>query len=378
MAPEEWVLWCSVAAVFYVYFGYPATLLLLPRLQRKREELPPPSVSILIAAYNEEKVIQDNIDNKLSLDYPPSLVEIIVISDGSTDRTDEIVRSYANRRVRLIRQEPRQGKTTGLNRAAAEAKGDLLVFADANSIYEPGALRHLAAEFGDLGVGYTTGRLAYQDPGGTAVGAGSGLYMRYEDWVRRLESRVGSVIGVNGGIDAVRKNLYQPMRADQLPDFVLPLRVIEQGFRVSYCPAAVLYEDALQSSEDEFKMRVRVCLRTYNALWDMKRLLLPIHGVVSFQIFLHKIARYAVFALLPLILVMSILLIRQWPYLILLSCQAVFYLLAFLGAVLEKRLWAGLHLAPFYFTLINLAAAVAFLRFLTGDRQVTWKPRRGN
>ncbi len=173
---------------------------------------------------------------------------MIVISDASDDGTDEIVGRVASEhpgRVRLLRQEPREGKTAALNLAVPQARGEIVVFADANSIYGPDALRRLARNFADPAVGYVTGKMVYVNPDGSLVGDGCSAYMKLENWLRAQETRIGSVVGVDGGVDAVRRRLYRPMRADQLPDFVLPLAVVEQGARVVYEPDALLTEHAL-------------------------------------------------------------------------------------------------------------------------------------
>src|SRR5687768_13388721 len=214
-------LWASLLTIAYVYAGYPLTLWLLGRKSdgfRTIGELP--RVTVVIAAYNEAAHIGQTVRDKLAQDYPHDRLDIIVVSDGSTDGTDAAVASIDDPRVTLLRQEPRQGKTLALNRAVAEAPGKIIVFSDANSTYEPSAVSTLVAAFDDAEVGYVTGRLIYENPDGSGAGGGSGLYMRYENWVRRLETRVGSVVGVNGGIDAVRRRLYRPMEAHHLPDFV--------------------------------------------------------------------------------------------------------------------------------------------------------------
>ena len=260
------IFFSSLFTLLFVYFGYPLVIFFYSSLKAKgvSKGAYEPRVTILIPAYNEEKHIKATIENKLSLDYPRDRVEIIVISDGSEDRTDEIASSFQDKGVRLIRQEPRRGKTSALNMAVPQAKGEILTFSDANSLYDKDALRRLMENFADPGVGYVTGKMVYVNPDGTMVGDGCSAYMRYENLLRAIETRAGSIVGVDGGIDAVRKSLFQPMKHYQLPDFVLPLKVVEQGYRVVYESRALLNEDALKSSEDEYQMRVRVSLR---ALW---------------------------------------------------------------------------------------------------------------
>jgi cellulose synthase/poly-beta-1,6-N-acetylglucosamine synthase-like glycosyltransferase len=376
-----WAFWASLFVLAYTYLGYPATLAALrgragpPTLEPVRC----PAVSIVIAAHNEEAEIGDTVRNKLALDYPRDLVQVIVVSDGSTDRTDAIVASLRDDRVLLLRQEPRQGKTAALNRAREAASGEIVVFADANSRYERDALRRLVAVFDDRSVGYATGKLVYVNPGEAPSAASCGLYMRYENWIRRLETRAGSIVGVNGGIDAVRRDLFAPMRPDQLPDFVLPLRVVEQGYRVVFQPAAVSYETALSRSGDEFRMRVRVALRSMWTLWEMRHLLAPRHGRFAFQLLVHKVLRYLLFVPMAVALLANLLLVAEPVYAVMAAAQALVYLGGAVGLCYQRR---GSALArvlgiPAFFLLTNAAAAVALSKLARGQRQVLWQPRGG-
>src|SRR5690606_35943962 len=263
----------------------------------------PPKVTVIIPAYNEAAVIQKTITNKLQQDYPAEKLEVLVVSDESEDDTDALVQQIATQdpRVHLIRQVPRQGKTSGLNLAIPQATGEIIIFSDANSHYQPDAISKLVECFTDPEVGYVTGKMVYVNEEGNVIGDGCSAYMKYENHLRSLESQVSSVVGVDGGIDAIRKELYQPMNANQLPDFVLPLKVVTQGKRVVYCEKALLNEEALNTSQSEFKMRVRVSLRAYWAMKDMKHLLNPSrYGVFAVQLISHKLLRYLAF--IPLIL----------------------------------------------------------------------------
>jgi cellulose synthase/poly-beta-1,6-N-acetylglucosamine synthase-like glycosyltransferase len=265
----EFVFWLSLLLLVYIYGGYPALVALLasrPRMVRK-DSGHLPAVSILIPAHNEAAHIEQTLRNKLELDYPADRLEIRVVSDASDDGTDEIVQRVAagsSVPVLLYRQEPRRGKTAGINVLARQASGEILAFADANSIWAPDALRALVANFADEDVGYVTGKMVYTQADGSVVGDGCSRYMRFENWLRERETAIGSIVGVDGGIDAMRRSLYRPLRDDQLPDFVQPLLVVEQGRRVVYEPSAILKEPALDESSSEFAMRVRVALR---ALW---------------------------------------------------------------------------------------------------------------
>lgn len=378
MRTAEIGLWAALLTVAYVYLGYPLTLCLLrPRAAAVMPPARRPAVTIVISAHNEARHIGTTLRHVLSQDYPAHLLDVIVVSDGSTDGTDAVVSSTEDARITLLRQEPRQGKTLALNRAVAAARGDIIVFSDANSRYERTAVSRLVAAFDDPAVGYVTGRLVYEDPGEGATGGGSGLYMRYENWLRRLETRAGSVVGVNGGIDAVRRRLYAPMQADHLPDFVLPLRVIQQGFRVVYRDDAVAHETALGHHDDEFRMRVRVSLRAFHALVATRALLHPRYGLFAFQLLVHKVVRYLLIVPLAGALVCSAVLAGNPVYAALFVAQLTGWTLAAVGWLSGGRIRRRVVFVPFYFSLINLAAGAALVGFLRGERQVVWTPRKG-
>lgn len=340
-----------------------------------------PSVTIVIAAYNEVKVIRENIANKLSLNYPRENLELIVVSDASVDGTDEIVNEFSSQGVKLFRQTKRNGKTAAINRAVSCARGEIICFADANSIWDKNALLYLVRNFADEKVGYVTGKMVYTTSSGNMVGDGCSAYMRYENWLRALETRAGSIVGVDGGIDAVRKRLYEPMKPELIPDFILPLKVVEKGYRVVYEPDALLREESLDNSKDEFKMRKRVTLRALHALMHMKRLLNPLaYGFFSYQLFTHKLLRYFIWMFMATALVANFILIGQGTiYQVFALAQAIFYMFAALGAITENR---GITpnkfiFIPYYFFILNLSCAIAFFKFLKRDNAVIWEPRKG-
>jgi len=380
MSSAEWLFAGSLLAIFYIYLGYPAVLMILAKLMpvpiHKGEYTP--TVSILIAAYNEATCIGKTIENKLALDYPGDRNEIIVISDGSDDGTDEIVRGYAERGVKLIRQVPRTGKTSALNLAIPSARGEIIVFSDANSLYERYAIRKLVANFKDPRIGYVTGKMIYVNPDGSVTGDGCSAYMRYENRLRSLETAVGSIVGVDGGIDAVRKALYRPMRADQLPDFVLPLDVVAQDYRVVYEPSAYLRETALAEASDEYRMRVRVSLRAFWALKDMRHLLsFRRNALYAWQLWSHKVLRYLSFVFLAGAYIGNALLVPEaFFYAVLFAMQTLGYAACLAAPCLPKAGFRFVHMLH-YFVLINVAALHAFLKFALGHKQVVWTPRKG-
>ncbi|MGB3209929.1 MAG: glycosyltransferase family 2 protein [Desulforhopalus sp.] len=368
--------------LFYVYLGYPVCLWILSRLIPKKVQKAAgePLVSILIAAYNEQEHIGQTIVNKLELDYPQDKLEVIVVSDDSTDDTDRIVKSFHTRNVKLLRQKPRAGKTSALNMAVPRASGDILVFSDANSIYAPDALRHIVANFHDPRVGYVTGRMIYANPGETPVGEGISAYMKYENFLRSCESQLGSLVGVDGGIDAMRRSIYSELNPDQLPDFVQPFKVTEKGYRVVYEPEALLRESSLSASDDEYRMRIRVSLRALHGLKDMSQLLWGSSGFLfAWQVWSHKVLRYLCFLFLLGAYIANTFL---WPesvfYKSVLGLQTACYMGAFLSLLLERKNHKVNVLYLFhYFVVLNVAAGHAFIKFLAGRKQVLWTPRKG-
>jgi cellulose synthase/poly-beta-1,6-N-acetylglucosamine synthase-like glycosyltransferase len=366
----------------YVYFGYPVMLYLLSWIRAKSitKSNVTPSVTLVIAAYNEVDCIANTLINKLAVKYPKDRLEIIVVSDGSTDGTDQVVEKFHEQDVRLIRQETRSGKTAAVNRAVKEARGDIIAFSDANSLWDPDALSYLVENFTDPRVGYVTGKMVYTNADGSLNGDGCTAYMRYENILRKLETSVGSVVGVDGGIDAVRKELFQPMNHDQLPDFVLPLKVVAQGFRVVYEHRAILKEASLSKSNDEYQMRVRVSLRALWGLYDMSQLLFFTQSLsFSWQLWSHKVLRYLCFVfLVTAFLSNAFLSPKNLFYSATFGIQIIAYLSAIFSLLLEKK---GLNIRFLYiiqyFVLLNFASAHAFVLFLLRQKKVIWTPRKG-
>jgi cellulose synthase/poly-beta-1,6-N-acetylglucosamine synthase-like glycosyltransferase len=377
----EWCLLGAILAAIYPIVGYPLVLALLGLVRRRpvRRGSFTPTVTVLIPAYNEASCIGATIENKLAQDYPPDRLEIIVISDASDDGTDAIVAGYSDRGVKLLRREGREGKAAALNEAVGRATGEIIIFSDANSTFGGDTVSRLVENFADPRVGYVTGNLEYRHAGELS-GRGSGAYMRYENWLRRLESRVGSVIGVNGGVDAMRRELYRPVPASQITDFVLPLRVIAAGLRVIFDERACSHESANTEMKAEFRMRVRVALRALHGLvhvraaLDVFRRPLPAFCILS-----HKVLRYLSFVFLALALALNLALARHsFAFALLLACQAFFYVLAVAG--LSRRLPGALRkltALPTYFVMSNVAFGIAAVRFARGETMATWKPRAG-
>ena len=374
------VFWLSLFLIVHPYVTYPVALRVWAAVRSRpvQRAAIEPSISVLVPAYNEVEVIAATLGALLAQDYPKDRLQILVVSDCSSDGTDDVVRSFADRGVELLRQAERGGKALGLNAAVRQARGDLLVFCDANARFAPGMLRSMAQNFADPAVGYVTGQLELESAG--EVTAGGGAYLRFEEWLRSAETEVASVIGVNGGCDAIRRELYSDIPRELITDFVLPLRVIAGGHRVVFDRQAESCETANEELGSEFSMRVRVALRALQGLVHMRRLLNPLRFPgTSFCLMSHKVLRYMAFVFLATALVSNVVLAFGSPfYQVLLVLHLLCYALAACGLLgVGRRTMGILAVAPAYLLLTYWAFAVASWRFLRGQTMATWKPRSG-
>lgn len=376
----EMLLWSAIFLLGYIYVGYPILAILAARLAprevAKAERFP--AVTVVIAAYNEEMHIAQKIRNVLSLDYPADRLDIIVASDASSDATDRIVKEGGHANVRLLRIEGRVGKTACQNAAAEAAGGDVLLFTDATTAIETHALRAMVANFADASVGCVAGRLAYVAQRDEATGHGGTSYWNYEIMLRMAESALGSLIGVSGCLYAIRREAYRPIRPDLISDFVTAMLVREQGLRTVLEPEAICYEDTLDRPDRELSMRVRVGVRSLVALAAQKRFLNPSRfRVFAWQLWSHKLLRYLspVFWLVALLANVALALQGRYEWMLLMQLT-----LLTAGALGFTRLRehgpARLLAQPYYFLLTNLASAVSLIRFVRGERMVTWTPLR--
>lgn len=377
----EVVFWLSVAAVGYAYVGYPLLLTLLSKIAPKpvKSEEWTPSVTVIIAAYNEERDLAAKLENTLALDYPSSRLEIMVTSDCSSDRTDEIAQSFAARGVRLHRQPERHGKTAAQNAAVEKANGEIIVFSDATTHYRPDVLRLMMPAFADQSVGCVTGRVIYQDEKDSAVGAGTQSYWNYEFFLKKHESAVCSLIGVCGCMYAVRKSAYVPLYNDACSDFIIATTMVEQGLRAVYVPEAVCIEEPNRQARKELAARVRIISQTFADLWRNRAVLNPFNsGFYAIQLWSHKLMRYLVpVCLIAVFLSTAFLAPRSTFYAVLFVLQVCFYLAALISSLLERVGLNVRYLAlPQYFVITNLASLIAFVKFLSGERYARWEPSR--
>jgi cellulose synthase/poly-beta-1,6-N-acetylglucosamine synthase-like glycosyltransferase len=373
--------WFSVGALVYTYAGYPVLLLVLSALRGKpvRRVAYTPSVTVIIAAYNEERDLAAKLENTLALDYEKSHLEIIVTSDCSQDRTDEIALSFASRGVQLHRQVERLGKTAAQNAAVEKARGEILLFSDATTHYQADVLRVMVPNFADPAVGCVTGRVIYTADAESTVGQGTRSYWNYEFLLKKGESSIGSLIGVCGCMYAVRKSAYVPLYHEACSDFVIATMMVKQGLRAIYESNAVCREEPNAQAKKELAVRVRIITQTFADLWRNRSMLNPVtRGFYAIQLLSHKVMRYLTPAFLLMTLIMSGLLVRNgWLYALVFGCQVAFYVAAAISWLFEKAGVKSYWLSfPQYFVITNLASLLAFIKLLRGERYVRWEPVR--
>jgi cellulose synthase/poly-beta-1,6-N-acetylglucosamine synthase-like glycosyltransferase len=370
-----------LALILYAYIGYPILVWLLARWFG-RDETPTlladddvvPPVSLLIVAHNEEAEIEKRILNALNLDYPVGKIEIVIASDGSTDRTNQIVRKYAKAGVRLLAYPERRGKAAVLNDAFGELEHEIVVLSDANTSFNRESVHQLASWFGDPSIGAVCGRLVLTD---AATGRNvDGLYWKYETFLKKCESKLGALLGSNGGIYAVRKSLFEGIPENTIvDDFVIPLMARERtGCRIVYDRNAVACEETAESIGSEFNRRVRIGAGGFQSIGLLRGLLSPRHGWVSFTFWSHKILRWLCPFFMIGALVLNLMLLEYPIFRALFIAQAAFYI----GSMLATRLPARPRYLRVFklgtmFTMMNVALLCGFVRWLTGGQKAAWK-----
>lgn len=362
--------------VIYPYFLFPLLLVVWSRLGgrkwRKGESYP--SISLIISVYNEEAVIREKIHNSLALDYPKERLEIVVVSDGSTDGTNQIVSSFTNGNV-VLKAYERAGKTECLNRVVAELDGEILVFTDANSMFPQQALREIASNFNDDEIGLVTGWTKYRRQGATEEEA-PGFYSRLERITKSAESQISSCVGADGAVFAIRRHLYRPLEDYDINDFVIPLHILEQGKRVILDPEVYCLEESSVSAKKEFRRQARITNRTLGAIQRNVHFLNPKRfGSFAFFLFSHKILRFMVpFASCGLIVSCLALMQSSKVFVILFALMSVLLLgtIGHLMGFVQSRVTNICAV----FLLTNLAQMVGWFRFVTGRTDTLWTPQR--
>jgi cellulose synthase/poly-beta-1,6-N-acetylglucosamine synthase-like glycosyltransferase len=329
-------------------------------------------VTLVVAAYNEEGCIAEKIRNSLALDYPADRLEVLIGSDGSTDRTEDEVRAFDDRRVRLC-AGPRAGKAGVLNRCIPIAQGDIVILSDANTRIDPAAVKRLVSHFEDPEIGAVCGKLRLYNP--TKKDFEESAYWSYESLLKLYEGKRGAVIGANGGLYAIRRSLFSQLPPSTVcDDFVIPMRVLENGYRVVYESDAVALEQTTEDYRKEFGRRARIAAGNFQSLKLFASLLSPAAGFRAFAFWSHKVLRWCAPALMALVLVANAFLLGRGFYRITFGAQLLFYGMALAG----RRDWFKGKLrkvasAAYYFTTLNLALAVGFWRFLRGSQNPAWE-----
>ena len=371
--------WASAVLLAQTYFLYPLWLLLLARLRPGPRPRPGPTsprawptVSLVVAAHDEAGCIGEKLENSLALEYPSESLEVLIGSDGSTDGTDALVRAHPDPRVHLS-AAPRAGKTSVLNRCIPSARGELVVLSDANTRIEPEALKALVRHFDDPAVGAVCGRLLLYNP--TRAEYEETAYWKYESWLKALEGRQGAVVGANGGLYAMRRALFTPLPPSTIvDDFVIALRLLDQGHRVLYEPMALASEETTEDYVREFARRARIAAGNFQSLGLVPGLLSPFRGFPAFAFWSHKVLRWCAPALMLVALVANVALVEQPFYRVTMALQAGFYGLAALGSVaVGPSMFRRAAGVAYYFVTMNLAIAVGFWRFLRNSQGAAWE-----
>ena len=376
--------WLGIFLVFYSYAGYGILLYFIVKLKRlfKKNKTASienyePTVTLMVAAYNEEDFIHEKIKNSLAVDYPKDKIEFLFVTDGSDDRTPDIVKEYPE--VRLMHKPERQGKIRAVERAMPEAKGEIVVFTDANTMLNPEAVRNIVNRFADEKVGVVAGEKRIKSAeADEAAGAGEGFYWKYESKLKKWDDELYSAMGAAGELFAIRRNLFEPIPGDSIiEDFYMSFKILQKGYKIAYEPDAYALEEPSASVGEELKRKIRIAAGGIQSIIRLKSLLNPFkYGVVAFQLISHRVLRWTVAPLaLPLIFVINALLLEQgMVYRVLFVLQILFYLAALVGWLLEKKkIRLKLLFIPYYFCMMNYAVYKGMIRYFKGQQSVLWE-----
>ena len=361
----EILFWIGIGIVFYTYLGYGIVLYLMvkikelfvkPRLPRLPETLP--EATLLIAAYNEEAIVASKMVNCRQLDYPADKLRLVWITDGSNDNTNERLKEYPE--VTVLYQPRRQGKTAALNRALPYVNTPYVIFTDANTMLNKGAIKEIIRQFSDPRVGCVAGEKREEIQAEQGATAGEGIYWKYESALKRLDYRLYSAVGAAGELFAIRTSLFEQMPPDTLlDDFILSLRIAMKGYKIAYSKEAYALEGASLNMREEEKRKVRISAGGLQSVWRLRGLLNMFrYGILSFQYISHRVLRWTLtpvvlFALLPLNLLLAC--TGHTLYTVILAQQLAFYLLGYLGYKMEKRnIRNKLLFIPYYFLFMNI------------------------
>jgi cellulose synthase/poly-beta-1,6-N-acetylglucosamine synthase-like glycosyltransferase len=376
----EILFWGCLVLIVQTYILYPLTVAILKSLidaPPPASAAPEPAVSVVIAVYNEENCIRERIDNVLSADYPGGKIDVLIGSDGSTDGTNGILRSHGASALRPFLFAGRRGKAGVLNDLVKEARGEIIVFSDANTEFTPSTISELVKPFADPAVGAVTGELILHSAYRNVGAHGEVSYWRFENWLKHAESTIRSTLGASGGVYAIRSSLWRelPYQKSIVDDFVIPMNVLKAGRVVKYNRSARAFERAAGSIRGEFTRKVRIGASNFNGIPEYAELLNPRHGFVAFALWSHKILRWFVPFLLVVFAVAAFALRGESPFHEwVVRLIALFALAALAGMAAEKFRWrVGIFGYPYYFIAMNLALLLGFFRSIAGKQPPVWE-----
>lgn len=379
-----YLFWIGLTVVFYTYVGYGVVIYLLSKLGgtsvkphiTNSQDLP--EVTFVIAAYNEEDYIEKKIKNTLSLNYPAEKLSVLVVTDGSSDRTPELVKKF--HAVKLFHEAPRKGKIHAVNRIMKFVRTPIVIYSDANTFVNTEAIRNIVRHYEDGSVGGVAGeKRIFKKEEDNASGAGEGVYWKYESFLKRKDAEVYSIVGAAGELFSIRTNLYEaPEENIIIEDFYMSLKIAGKGYRFMYEPEAYAIETASASVDEEWKRKVRICAGGFQAMAKLKYLMNPFqYGILSFQYISHRVLRWTLAPLfLPIILVSNILIALDGSlfYNAILAGQLFFYAMAFLGYLYRnKNISIKGFFVPYYFAVMNLSVYAGFMRYRRGQQSVVWE-----
>jgi biofilm PGA synthesis N-glycosyltransferase PgaC len=375
----ELIYWGSILIVIYTYFGYPLVLLLIKKKTKSSDSNVSDCVNanfdFLILAYNEEKVIKRKIQDSLNLIKNFNNARVIVVSDGSTDGTNDICKSFINFPNFQFFPLPRSGKSQSINRVMTFLSGDFVVFSDANVEYTESTIIHLLKPFIESNIGFTCGKVIYNNPGEVISGKGESFYWKYENFLKKQESKIGYIAGATGAVYSIRRNLFIPLQSNCInDDFTISMNVIKQGYKSAYIEDAIVYECVAPSVEAEFNRHIRDATGHYLSLMHLIRLLNPLKGKPSFVFWSHRVMRWFVPLLLIIIFIINIQLFNVSLYKQFFYIQIVFYSFALIALLFRKLINLPFILfVPFYFCNLNLALFIGFVKALFIKQSGKWE-----
>jgi poly-beta-1,6-N-acetyl-D-glucosamine synthase len=388
MVTLKLLFWLLIFIVFYAYIGYGILLFSLIKIKRllgaKAENTTTselPEVTFIVAAFNEERWIEDKIKNSLALDYPKDKIRFFFVTDGSNDSTPDLIKNYPNTEgfhIELFHQPERKGKIAAVERIMPFVKTPITVFTDANTDLNPEAIKSIVKCYQDPKVGAVAGEKRVEMSSGEASGAGEGIYWKYESLLKKWDAELYSAVGAAGELFSIRTDLYEKVSKDTLiEDFVMTLQIAMKGYTIAYAPEAFAVEGHSADVKEELKRKIRISAGGLQAVWRLRGLLNPFkHGVLTFQYISHRVLRWTLAPLaLPLIFVINFLLAKEITfYTYIMYAQILFYGTALLGWIFEQmKMKVKAFYVPYYFCVMNYSVYRGFFRLVAGKQSVVWE-----